>query len=157
MAFLFLPINTGSDRNISLCKQAPCHRCCGLTQWEAGPADPPGKMSAVLFTLVSTPPHTVAYGSLSPSCGDGTGSHGIWNAVGCCSVTKSSTTHCDPMDCSMPGSFISWSSLKVMSVESVMLSNCLIFCCPLLLLSSVFPNIRVFSNELALHIRWPKY
>ena len=43
-----------------------------------------------------------------------------------------------------------------MSFESVMPSNHLILCCPLLLLPSVFPSIRVFSNELALHIRWPK-
>ena len=44
-----------------------------------------------------------------------------------------------------------------MSTESVMPSNHLILCCPLLLLSSIFPSIKVFSNELALHIRWPKY
>ena len=43
------------------------------------------------------------------------------------------------------------------SIESVMPSNHLIFCCPLLLLPSVFPSIRVFSNESALHVRWPKY
>ena len=46
---------------------------------------------------------------------------------------------------------------KLMSIESVMPSNHLILCCPLLLLPSIFPNIRVFSNESALHIRWPKY
>ena len=46
---------------------------------------------------------------------------------------------------------------KLMSIESVMLSNHFILCCPLLLLSSVFPNIRVFSNESVLRIRWPKY
>ena len=51
---------------------------------------------------------------------------------------------------------ISQSLLKFMSVELVMLSNHLILCCPLLLLLSIF-HIRVFSNELALHIRWPKY
>ena len=44
-----------------------------------------------------------------------------------------------------------------MSIESVMPSNHLILCCPLFLLPSTFPSIRVFSNELALHIRWPKY
>ena len=44
-----------------------------------------------------------------------------------------------------------------MSIESVMPSNHLILCCPLLLLPSIFPSIRVFSSELALHIRWPKY
>ena len=49
-----------------------------------------------------------------------------------------------------------WSLLKLMSIVSVMPSNCLILCCPLLLLPSVFPRIRVFSNESVLHIRWPK-
>ena len=52
---------------------------------------------------------------------------------------------------------ISWSFLKLMSTESVMPSNYLNLCRPLLLLPSIFPGIRVFSNELALHIRWPKY
>ena len=52
---------------------------------------------------------------------------------------------------------ISWSLLKFMSIESEMPSNHLVFCHPLLLLPSIFPSIRVFSNELALHIRWPKY
>ena len=47
--------------------------------------------------------------------------------------------------------------LRLMSIESVMPSNHLILYCPFLLLLSVFPSIRVFSNELALHIRWPKY
>ena len=49
------------------------------------------------------------------------------------------------------------SLLKLMLIESVMPSNHLILCCPLLLLPSVFPSIRVFSNESALRIRWPKY
>ena len=51
---------------------------------------------------------------------------------------------------------ISWSLLKLMSIESMMPSNHLIFCC-FPLLPSIFPSIRVFSSELALHIRWPKY
>ena len=51
---------------------------------------------------------------------------------------------------------ISWSFLKLMSIESVMPSNHLILCSPLLLLPSIFPSIRIFSNESALHIRWPK-
>ena len=51
----------------------------------------------------------------------------------------------------------SQSLLKLMSVESVMPSNHLILCRPLLFLPSIFPSIRVFPNELALHIRWPKY
>ena len=50
----------------------------------------------------------------------------------------------------------SWSLSKLMSIESVMLSNHLILCHPLLLLPSIFPSIRVFSNESVLHIRWPK-
>ena len=49
------------------------------------------------------------------------------------------------------------SSLRLTSIESVMPSNHLILCCPLLFLPSIFPSIRVFSNESALHIRWPKY
>ena len=52
---------------------------------------------------------------------------------------------------------IFWSLLKFISIESVMPSNYLILCRPILLLPSVFPSIRVFSNELALHIRWPNY
>ena len=49
------------------------------------------------------------------------------------------------------------SLLKLMSIESVMPSNHLILCCPLLLPPSIFPSIRIFSNELVPHIRWPKY
>ena len=49
------------------------------------------------------------------------------------------------------------SLLKLMSIESVMPSNCLILCRPLLLPPSIFPSIRVFPNKSALHIRWPKY
>ena len=52
---------------------------------------------------------------------------------------------------------ISQSLLKLIFIELLMLSNHLILCCPLPLLPSIFPSIRVFSNELALHIRWPKY
>ena len=51
----------------------------------------------------------------------------------------------------------SWSLPKLMSIESLMPSNHVILCHPLLLLPSIFPSIRVFSNELVLHIRWPKY
>ena len=51
----------------------------------------------------------------------------------------------------------SWSLPKLMSIESVMPSNHLILCRPLLFLPPIFPSIRVFSNESALHIRWPKY
>ena len=51
----------------------------------------------------------------------------------------------------------SWRLLKLMSIELVMPSNYLILCCPLLLSPSIFPSIRVFSNESTLRIRWPKY
>ena len=54
-------------------------------------------------------------------------------------------------------STISWSLLQFMSIELVMLSNHLILCCPLLLLPSILPSMRVFTNESALCIRWPKY
>ena len=59
--------------------------------------------------------------------------------------------------CQVPlSSTISWSLLKSMSMESVMPCNCLILCCALLL-PSIFPSIRVFSNESVLHLRWLKY
>ena len=77
----------------------------------------------------------------------------------CCSVTKSCLTLFDPMDCvcQAPLSFrISWSQLKLMSIESVMPPNYLILCCPLLL-PSVLPSFRIFYNELVFRIRWPKY
>ena len=64
------------------------------------------------------------------------------------------------MNCSTPGFpvlHLSWRTLKFMFIGSVMLSNHLILCRPLLLLPSIFPSIRVFSNELALPIRWPRY
>ena len=72
------------------------------------------------------------------------------------SVAQSCLTLCDSMDCSMPGFPLHtnfWSLLKLMSIESVMPSNHLILCRPLLPLS-IFPSIGVFSNESVLHIRW---
>ena len=66
---------------------------------------------------------------------------------------------CDPMDRSSPGSPVLHhllDFLKLLSIDSVMASNHLILCRPLLLLPSIFPSIGVFSNESALHIRWPK-
>ena len=75
-------------------------------------------------------------------------------------VQSLSPTLCDPMDCSMQGfPFIHHllELLKLLSIESMMPSNHLILCRPLLLLPSIFPSIRVFSNESVLHIRWPKY
>ena len=74
------------------------------------------------------------------------------------SSVKSCTTLCDPMN-RQASLFItnSWSLLKLMSIESLMPSNHLIFCHPLLLLPSIFPSIRVFSNQSVLRIRWPKH
>ena len=63
---------------------------------------------------------------------------------------------CNPMDCSTP-SQTPWNLLKLISIESVMPSNNLILCHPLLLLPSFFPRIEVFSNASVLRIRWPKY
>ena len=72
-----------------------------------------------------------------------------------CSDAQLYPTLCDPMDCSTASLCftISWS----LSIGSVIPSNHLILCCSLLLLASIFPSIRVFSSESALHIRWPKY
>ena len=76
------------------------------------------------------------------------------------SVAQLCLTICDPVDCSMPGFPVHhqlWSLIKLMSIESVMPSNHFILCLPLLLPPSIFPSIRVFSNESVLHIRWAKY
>ena len=84
----------------------------------------------------------------------------FWCFDCCYSVFKSYLTLCNPMDCSTPGFPVLHyllDLLKFMSIESMMLANHLILCRPLFLLPSVFPSIRVFSNELALCIRWLKY
>ena len=76
------------------------------------------------------------------------------------SVAQSCPTLCDPMNHSTPGLQSitnSQSPPRSMSIESVMPSNHLILYRPLLLLPSIFPSIRVFSNESALCVRWPKY
>ena len=74
-----------------------------------------------------------------------------------CSVTKSCPTLCDSMNCSTPGFSVLHClpefAQKLMSSESVMPSNRLILCCPLLLPPAIFPSIRVFSNKSALSIR----
>ena len=75
-----------------------------------------------------------------------------------CSVTQSCPNLCDPMDCSTSGFLVLHHLLALAQthpIESVMSSNHLILCRPLLL-PSIFPSIRVFSNESALHIRWPE-
>ena len=75
-------------------------------------------------------------------------------------VAQSCPTLCDPMIAARQASLSitnSWSLLKLMSIELVMLSNHLILCHPFLLPPSILPSIRVFSNESALRIRWLKY
>ena len=75
------------------------------------------------------------------------------------SVAQSCLTLYDPWTVACQTSLSitnSWSLLKLMSIELVMPSNHLILCCPLLLLPSIFPSIRVFSNESTFRIRWPK-
>ena len=74
--------------------------------------------------------------------------------------SRSIMSDCDPMDCSTPGHPVHLQLpefTQLMSTESVMPSNHLILCRSLLLLPSIFPSVRVFSNESALCIRWPKY
>ena len=78
----------------------------------------------------------------------------------CCSVVKSCLALCNAMDCSIPGLAVPYYLLELprfMITELVILSNHLLLCCPLLLLPKIFPSIRVFSNESAVQIRWPKY
>ena len=75
-------------------------------------------------------------------------------------VAQFCPTLCDPRTAARKASLFitnSQSLLKFMSIESVMPSNHLILCCPFLLLPSIFPSIRVFSNESVLYIRWPNY
>ena len=87
-------------------------------------------------------------------------SSGLMLSVQFSSVAQSCLTLCDPMNQSTPASLSitnSWSIPKLMSIELVMPCNHLLLCRPLLLLPSIFPSIRVFSNESALCIRWPKY
>ena len=81
---------------------------------------------------------------------------GFWKLCSCYSVAKSRPTPCTTAHRAFL-STVSQSSLKLMSIESMMPSNHLILCHPLLFLPSIFPIIRVFSNELALSTRWPKY
>ena len=98
------------------------------------------------------------YLSTSVSC---TSRHWFWlNSVQLSSVTQLCPTLCDTIDCTHQASLSITNSRnlpKLMSIEWVMPSNHLILCSPLLLLPSIFPSIRVFSNESILHMRWPKY
>ena len=81
-----------------------------------------------------------------------------WLLYCCCSVSQSCLTLCTPWTAACRASLsftIFWRLLRFISTELVMPSNHLILCRPLFLLPSIFPSIRVFSDELALHITWP--
>ena len=93
--------------------------------------------------------------------GDGLSDHsrmGLWLSR-CCLITKSCSALCDPVNCNTAGPPVLHHLLEFAqtSTDSVMPCSRLILCPPLLLLPSIFPKIRVFSNESVLHIRWPKY
>ena len=78
----------------------------------------------------------------------------------CCSVSQLCVTLCDPMDCSSPGFPVLHHLLEFAQTHVHWVGDAiqlLMLCHPLLLLPSIFPSIRVFSNESALHIRWSKY
>ena len=100
-----------------------------------------------MITIISSPKEVVSLGSLSIAS--------VWFS---CSVVSDSLRPHGLQHTRLPClSTNSQSLLKLMSIESVMPSNHLILCRPLLLLPSVFPSIRIFSNEPVLCIRWPKY
>ena len=114
--------------------------------------EPPGNLSK---TELGCGKYYLKLISRTPSC------HNVRVPYSCCfSIAKSRPALCNPMDCSTPGFPVLHclrSLLKLMSIESVMLSNHLTLCCSLLLLPSIFPSIRVFSSKLAICIRGPKY
>ena len=88
------------------------------------------------------------------------GVRGLFLTFSCRSVAKSCLTLCNPVDCSMPGFPVPHHFLEFAQVHVHWISDAIQPSCPLLpslLLPSVFPSIRIFSSELALHIRWPKY
>ena len=134
------------------------------------PWDSPGKNTGVgcfallqgIFPMQGLNPHLSASPALAGRffTTSTTWEAQVSSSVQFSSVAQSCLTLCDPMDCSMPGLTSlsitnSRNLLKLMPIESVMPSNHLILCRPLLLLPSIFPRIRVFSNESALCIRWP--
>ena len=103
--------------------------------------------------------------SYKPTITSGLGKQEYWDHVYTqniqfSSIPQSCSTLCHPMGCARQ-SLLSitncWSLLKLMSIESLMPSNHPILCRPFLLPPSIFPNIRVFSNESVLRIRWPKH
>ena len=115
-----------------------------------------------LSLSVFGPPHGLQDVS-SPNQGLNLGLEKCWVLTSGCSysVTQLCLTLCNPMGCNLtiPQAFLSLSGSlpKVMFIASVMPPSHLILWCPLLLLPSIFPSIRDFSNESSIHIQWPKY
>ena len=134
-----------------------CRACLDTCKWKKAPhstqarpsiqagVPPPRPPAEPASTLVPSPP--VSPGLFLPP-------------APCCWVAKSHPTPVTPWTAALwvPLSFAIPRGLrKLMSIESVIVEYYLILCCPLLFLPSIFPGIRVFCNELALRIRWPKY
>jgi len=129
----------------------------GLVQWLHIPGWYPYFKVSWLETFISTCCHVMQYSNIFMRVTPGNGDYC------CCSVTKSCLTLCNPVNYSLWGfpvlhyllefaqTYIHW------VCESGKPPNHFILCHPLLLLSSIFPSLRVFSNELVLHIKWPKY
>ena len=103
---------------------------------------PPSPVEHLLCLHRSTPIH---------------GWHVQFTSVQFSSAAQLCPTLCDPMNCSTPGLPVQHQLLRLTSIESVMPFRHLILGCSLLLLPSIPPSIRVFSNESTLHMRWPKY
>jgi len=113
---------------------------------------------SILTKVILEQPHSKNFRT-GTSCKD-PGPDLEYDAVQFSSVAQSCPTLCNPMNRSMPGLPVhhqTRSSLRLMSIESVMPFNHLILCRPLLLLPPIPPSIRVFSNESTLRMRWPKY
>ena len=125
----------------------------GILQARILECPPPGDLPNLAIELTSLMSHALAGGFFTSSS--------TWEThCCCCSAAQSCPTLCDLTDYSTPGLPVHHQLLDLAQThvhDSVMPSNQLILCHPLLLLPSIFPSIRVFSNESALHIRWPKY
>ena len=158
------PLPTGwsqcidSGKHILFCLSSPrivkasCYCCCFVTCLAVRPSGLLENRSSVPKPLYSNSYREVLSSSVA-SC-----KYNIVIFIQFSSITQSCPNLCDAMDCSAPGLPVHHLSLlKLMSIKSVMPSSHLILCQPLLLLPSIFPSIRVFSNESVLHIRWPKY
>ena len=119
-------------------------------------SEPRWKLLRLLSTSEATQTEYNEKNCLSPRCT-------MWCSHKCCScysLTQPVRFFVTPWTTACQASLffpVCWSLLRLMSLELVMLSNYLIFCCPILLLPSIFPSIRDFSNKFALCIRWPKY